>query len=166
MHSWRVLLLPYLDQGALYNQYRFEEPWDGPSNSKLAGQFGTIFHCPDDNGGSPTDTSYVVVVGPKTMFPGAGPMRMGHMKDGSQNTILAVEIANSGIHWMEPRDLSFDDAVLGINRKEGPGISSMHEGASQIALGDGSVRYVADSVLNETIRRLLERNDGEPVGDY
>src|SRR6478735_1777869 len=35
MHSWRVLLLPYLEQKALHRQYRFDEPWDGPNNLKL-----------------------------------------------------------------------------------------------------------------------------------
>src|SRR5262245_23505539 len=34
-HSWRVLLLPFIDQAALYTRYKFDEPWDGPGNRTL-----------------------------------------------------------------------------------------------------------------------------------
>ena len=70
MHSWRVLILPDVDPN-LYAQYRFDEPWDGPNNSKLASLAENPFRCPSDVGdGSEHETSYVVVVGPKTAFPG------------------------------------------------------------------------------------------------
>src|SRR5262249_15795660 len=66
MHSWRVLILPFLDQAPLYNQYRFDEPWDGPNNRKLAGTILEVFNCPsDDHGGtgaSSTMTNYVAIV--------------------------------------------------------------------------------------------------------
>lgn len=67
MHSWRVLLLPYLDQQALYDQYRFDEPWNGPNNSKLAKFIPEVYQCPNEYGhadGSHPWTSYVAVVGP------------------------------------------------------------------------------------------------------
>ena len=35
-HSWRLLILPFLDQEDLYREYRFDEPWNGPHNSQLA----------------------------------------------------------------------------------------------------------------------------------
>ncbi|MCI0357956.1 MAG: DUF1559 domain-containing protein [Planctomycetaceae bacterium] len=64
MHSWRVLILPFLEQQALYDLYRFDEPWDGPNNSQLAGTILKIFQCPSDGKGSAGQTSYVAVVAP------------------------------------------------------------------------------------------------------
>ena len=74
MHSWRVLLLPFLDQRDLYAEYRFDEPWDGPHNSKLHDRVVANYRCPggrdDPTSPNETDTCYVVVVGPHTAFPG------------------------------------------------------------------------------------------------
>ena len=166
MHSWRVLILPFLDKDELYTQYRFDEPWDGPNNRRLTDQTKSVFHCPSDKSGAPTDTSYVVVVGPSTVFPGTECTRFDDITDGQVNTILVVEMANSGIHWMEPRDLAFEDAIKGVNPKEGPGISSGHEGGAQIAKGDATVKFISNQTPKETLRWLLERNDGHVVPDY
>jgi len=159
MHSWRVLLLPFLGCQDLYDQYRFDEPWNGPHNRELAAQIGKIFHCPSDSGPS-TDTSYVVVVGPKTVFPGRESVQIAQIIDGTSNTILDVEIANSGINWMEPRDLTFDEALRGINPKGGHGISSRHEAGANVCFCDGSVHYVPNGIDPQLLRDLLEFNDG------
>src|SRR5262249_3882058 len=53
MHSWRVLLLPFMDQQALYNQYNFAEPWDGPNNSALLKLMPSYLACPSRNDGGP-----------------------------------------------------------------------------------------------------------------
>src|SRR5262249_4828817 len=70
MHSWRVLILPYLDQRKLYQQYRFDEPWDGPNNRKLHDVSLKIFQCPShDKSQMSAGTNYVVVIGPGTVWP-------------------------------------------------------------------------------------------------
>ena len=71
-HSWRVLLLPYLDPG-LAGQYNYDEPWDGPNNRRLAGQMPDVFRCPSESPGaapSGNTTSYVVINSPGTIFDG------------------------------------------------------------------------------------------------
>lgn len=144
MHSWRVLLLPYLEQKALYNEYHFDEPWDGPNNRKLHDIVLKIFLCPADDNTTPrkAETSYVAVVGPKTMWPGANSsIRDADIIDGLSNTLLVVEVADSGIHWMEPRDLPADQIPLAVNPQQGPGISSHHPGGAHLTFADGSVRF-------------------------
>ena len=70
MHSWRVLLLPFLEQTPLYEKYRFDEPWNGPNNRKLADAIIAIYNCPSDDHGGTGNTSpmtnYVAIVGTET----------------------------------------------------------------------------------------------------
>jgi prepilin-type processing-associated H-X9-DG protein len=162
IHSWRVLLLPFLGCSALYEQYRFDEPWNGPHNRTLASVMPSVFRCPFDTGPE-TTTSYVVVVGSKTIFPPNKTIAIKDITDGTSNTILLVEAADSGINWLEPRDMSYLEAVRGINPKSGWGISSHHDGGAQVALADGSVRFLSDETAVEQLRRMLERDDGLPV---
>jgi prepilin-type processing-associated H-X9-DG protein len=162
MHSWRVLLLPFLEFGHLYKEYRFDEPWNGPHNRLLAEPAPSVFHCPADTG-TKTDTSYVVVVGPKTIFPGASSIKIADIEDGTSNTILLVEATDSGINWLEPRDMSYEDAVRGINAKTSWGISSHHEGGAMVAFADGSRELLPDQTPLQQLRLLLERNDGRPA---
>ena len=167
MHSWRVLLLPYLDQAPLYKEYRFDEPWDGPNNRKLAGKIGDIFRCPSDKvvapGSAASFTNYVGVVGRGTAWPGATSTHFKDFKDGTSNSILVIEVADSGIHWMEPRDLHVLQMSPTINPKAGQGISSRHKGGAIGLLADGSVRFLSEKLTAETIRGLLTIQGGETI---
>ena len=110
-HSWRVLLLPYLDRFDLYQQYDFDEPWNGPNNRLLAPAMPHYLRCPAN--GSPVETgitNYVALVGPETAWPGAE-ARTSDDFAGEGKTIILVETFASDIHWMEPRDLTIDEFV-------------------------------------------------------
>ena len=118
MHSWRVLILPYMEMNALYNAYDFTEPWDGPKNKKLLATALQGYVCPSDpNAYAPgaTQTSYVAVVGRNAAWAGEKSRKLGPVDfpGGASNTIMVVEVANSGIPWMEPRDLSLDALASG-----------------------------------------------------
>lgn len=121
MHSWRVLILPYLGENALYKQYDFSEPWNGPNNSKLADQMPGIFHCPG-SGRYDSFPSYMMVVGPgcapgMTHLP---PVVSGPAQDTSQipdapgSTLLLIEVANNTVNWLEPVDFPIENFDLGI----------------------------------------------------
>ena len=108
LHSWRVLILPFWDSGIPYEKYHFDEPWNGPRNSALASAYGdrSPFLCPSDT--DDEHTSYVVVVGQRTLWHGDTPVRID---PGSRDEVLVVEVHGSGIHWMEPRDIEYEDAL-------------------------------------------------------
>jgi hypothetical protein len=160
MHSWRVLLLPYFDQGNLYKQYRFDEPWDGPNNSQLHSIRPFYYQCPSDTGPR-TDTSYFAIVGPQTIWPGANATRMADITDGTPNTIILAEVANSGIHWMEPSDLDASQMSMLINAAKGPGISSGHEKGANVAYANGSVQFLTNKTSPAALRAALTRNGKE-----
>jgi prepilin-type processing-associated H-X9-DG protein len=166
IHSWRVLILPFLDRQDLYDQYRFDEPWDGPHNSTLASEVVKEFTCPSDNSrGATPMTNYVAVVGPGTAWPGEKPAKIDDFADGTANTLLVVEVANSGIHWIEPRDVQFSTMVPAIYSKSGLGISSAHKGGATAVFADGHVWFLSEKLPSETLKAILTRAGGEPAED-
>jgi hypothetical protein len=111
-------------------------------------------------------TSYVALIGPDTVWPGNKPMQISDITDGTDATLLVVEVSNSGIHWMEPRDLHVSQMAPTINSKSGQGISSGHIDGAYVVLTDRAVRFLFDSLPPATIRALLSRAGGETVGDF
>jgi len=163
IHSWRVLLLPYLDEDWLYEEYDFEEPWDGPNNMALADLISDVYRCPSEPG-NPNETNYMVITGPGTMFEGDQGTSIADVTDGSSSTILVVEVAGYPMYWSEPFDLEIDTMDLYIGDLEsGEGISSTHPGGANVAFADGSVRFIPDSISGGTIRALATKDGGEII---
>lgn len=155
-HSWRVLILPYLGEQALYDQYDFSEPWDGPNNSKLAAKMPRQYSCPDDQAAKKSgSTNYLAVVGPGTAWPGAKPANLKDIFDKNYNTILVVEVAGQNISWMEPRDLDFVTFDAKINSKISPSISSRHSNGAQVLFANGSVQFLANDTSPAELRAML-----------
>jgi len=171
MHSWRVLILPYLDRPDLYKAYDFSEPWDGPKNKRLLAMCPRIYLCPSDPPASlsvATPTSYVAVVGPRAAWAGEKPKKTADFADATADTIMLVEVAQSHVLWTEPRDLSLD--MLGAaDAKSPPLVVSSYHGKREeffftydrasgvnVALADGSVRYLCIGNRSiEDLRKLL-----------
>lgn len=171
-HSWRVLILPFLGNAALYNDYRFDEPWDGPHNRTLSTRIllwpdYSMYHCPSDlpasGAADATMTSYVAVIGPDTVWKNAGGVNADEIADGPESTLMVVEVANSGIHWMEPRDLHVLQMAPTINAAGGQGISSRHRGGAHAATVDNSVRFIRDPLPASTLRALLTISGNEQI---
>lgn len=158
--SWRVLLLPYLDQEALYRQFRLDEPWDSPTNQPLMAQMPALFKCPSDGDNLSGMTRYQAFVGPRTLFPapadaGRG-VRMSDITDGTSNTIAFAEAA-APVPWSAPQDIPADtSATFG-------GMGSTHPGGANVAMGDGSVRFFRRTVNPAVLKAVTTRNGGEVI---
>jgi prepilin-type processing-associated H-X9-DG protein len=167
MHSWRVAILPFLEQKPLYDQYDFNQPWDSPKNRALAGIPMGVYQCPSANNPTPTETNYVMIVGKGTI--GGLPnekVGMADITDGTVNTILVVEVVGTGIQWMEPKDLSIEELAARLNDGSAKCISSRHPGGANVAMADGSVRFLSNATDAQTLRRLVLRNDGQAVSGF
>jgi len=164
-HSWRVLILPYLDRKDLYDQYRFDEPWDGPSNRKLHDAVVSQYHCPSDRRWTirETETSYVAMVGPETLFPGGRSVRRHDVTDNRLYTVMLVEMRDSGIHWMEPRDLDMATMPMAVNARGGKGISSRHSDGAAAACATGLIVFLGNDTPPEKLRAILTIAGGEKV---
>jgi prepilin-type processing-associated H-X9-DG protein len=166
MHSWRVLILPYLDEQLLYEQYNFDEPWDGPTNKLLWGRMPKVFACPSDPQTASQETSYMVIVGPNTMFPGTEPTGPSDCRDGLSNTLCVVETANSQVTWTEPTDLDSAQMLFEVKPGGDGEIGSYHAYGANVLYGDGHVLFLPDSIAPEQLEALSTRNGGETVDGY
>jgi type II secretory pathway pseudopilin PulG len=168
MHSWRVLILPYMEQKALYDRYDFDEAWDGPNNSQLADLMPPAYQCPSDPtaGTGSTTTSYAAITGPGTLFDADVPSTFGTIRDGTSNTIIVAEAASAGIQWMEPRDLDVNQMTFQINGSP-TDISSHHPGVALAVFADGHTTALQNSITAQILHALITKAGGEPItGDF
>jgi hypothetical protein len=165
MHSWRVLILPFLEQEAIYDRYRFDEPWDGPNNRKLHDLIVGTYACPS-HAKQGHSTAYVAVVGAETSWRGAEPTRSEDIADGASRTVMVVEVAAAAIHWMEPRDLEFGRMSFAIGGPEGSaGAASHHPNIAHALFADGTVRMLPQKTAPATVRGLLTVAGGEDASE-
>lgn len=169
MHSWRALMMPNLGRPDIDRMYHWDKPWDAPENAKVAAIRLDLFICPADPPALTAghgQTNYCVVTGPGTLFPDDYQVNLANVKDGLRNTILLVE-SRSGLAWAEPRDLTIDEAIRGINHagKERC-ISSFHGRpgtGAYVVFADRHVQFLPDTIAPETLRALLTIDGGEDV---
>ncbi len=161
-HSWRVLILPFLECSEVYNAYRFDEPWNGPNNRKLADKVGSTFHRSGLDPATNRTTSFVAVIGPGTAWPGANALKFADIGDGLDKTLMVVEIPDESTPWMAPIDLDFDRMSFRINDGSGKGLGSRLGGARVVTVND-MVRTLQETLPPERLRALLTANGGEPV---
>jgi hypothetical protein len=156
--SWRVLLLPYLGENALYQQFRLDEPWDSPHNLPLAARMPFVFRCPYDPM-FPTDkTSYVALTGEGTAFPPTSAVTIRQITDGTANTAVVSEIVSSTIVWTKPEDVVVDENFVAAQK-----LGSNHGTGWSVLMADGAARFVDVKSDDETIHSLISIGGGEPV---
>lgn len=163
--SWRVYLLPYLEQQALYEQFHLDEPWDSDHNKKLISKMPKVFASPS----LPAElaakgmASYVAPVGEKTIWEGSKATGIQTILDGTSNTIAVLEAdAEHAVIWTKPDDLVVDwkNSVKGLELWKSGTKSAFLAGYC-----DGSVRAISEKIDNGLMKKLLQKDDGEPIGE-
>lgn len=154
LHSWRTLLLPFLDRVDLYNKIDFSKPWDDPANAEVARASIPEFTCPSS--AAPRDnTSYVAVIGPHSCLRPQKSASIQEITDGTGNTMMVIEVAaEQSVPWMSPQDTD-ESSFLSL----GPKSKTSHTGGLHVLLADGAARFL--SATSETsVRRALISIDG------
>ncbi len=170
LHSWRTLILPWLDEAPRYSKYDLGEAWDGPHNGKLTEEEIRGYVCLGDHRTpkSKNGTNYVAVTGATTAWPRWRPGKLSDMADGASNTILLIECNTLEIPWAQPGDLELEDA-LDLLTSTDPREAELHAseddfyeypGGHQVLLADGSTQFIPQGTNRETWRRLLVIDDG------
>jgi len=170
--SWRVRILPFVEQSPQYDQFNFEEPWDSPHNLSVARTMPPTFQCPSDppeykevNGYLIPVTSYVMVSGPDAIGSTDGrSITFGNIKDGLSNTLMIVEVSGENRPaWTEPLDITIEELQRGINSEFGRSAGSNHPHGMNAAFGDGSVQFLSDTLDAESLGFLGQIDDGQSV---
>lgn len=157
--SWRVLILPYIEQEELFQQFRLDEPWDSPHNIELLTKMPRSYEPPSGKRHrvAANHTVCQVFVGRGAAFEGTEGLGFEDFKDGLSNTILMIE-AGKPVPWTKPEDLAYDpDGPL-------PTLDSFFKDIIRVGMGDGSRRYVRKDMSEASWRSAITRSGGEPMG--
>ncbi|MBA4106762.1 MAG: hypothetical protein C0485_13480 [Pirellula sp.] len=164
-HSWRILMLPTIEQPDIADAYNWEEPWDSPHNSDLVSAQIDVFQCPSDyslfHERRPATTSYFAIVGPQTAWPLDRGLPLDEITDGREQTILLLEAAGLEVPWGKPQDLSFDEAVSILTSE--PDDRVAHIGGVNAAFANGSVRFLPVPMNRKMAEALLTARGGERI---
>jgi prepilin-type processing-associated H-X9-DG protein len=158
--SWRVAILPYIEQAELYNKFKLDEPWDSPHNKELLKEMPTTFQCPSRAKPEPFTTAYRGFVGPAAIFETGQDIGLASVTDGTSNTIAVAE-ASEAVPWSKPADLPFDQQA----KPSLYGAGSSHPGGFNCGFADGSVRFIKNSIDKSVFKALITRNGGEVIAN-
>ena len=153
--SWRVELLPLLDQEALYKEYRLDQSWDSEANLAVLRKMPALFRSPEDAPTS-TNSSYFALTGSDTVFDGNDGTQLEDIEDGTSNTLLFAE-AKRAVPWTKPEDIIYDA------NQPIPNLGGWQADVFLITLCDGSVHPVRNSewVDKTFLRPWIEKSDGQ-----
>jgi hypothetical protein len=158
LYSWRVLILPYLEEGQLYNEFRLDEPWDSEHNIRLLDRMPSSFDAPWTRRMKvpPYHTLCRVLVGPGSAFEGQDGVRLpDDFPDGVANTLLFVE-AGEPVPWTKPDEIAYDPA-------RPVQLQGLFRDGFRACTADGHYQFVKHDLDQRTLHSLITRNGGEPV---
>lgn len=169
LHSWRVLILPYLNEKMLYEQMDLTKPWDDPVNMNVSYQIPDVYmHPASQQTGFYSSVNYVLVTGPGTLFPPTGPLDPDTIADKPSQTLLVVEGKPSSLGngiWTEPLDLDFVLMKGIINGADGvePG-GFFPDGMAAVTV-DERPHFLKTGLAPLTFDALVTPNGGELLSD-
>ncbi|MEX2170959.1 MAG: DUF1559 domain-containing protein [Pirellulales bacterium] len=162
--SWRVHILPYLEQQGqgLYEQFHLDEPWDSEHNKQLIAKMPQVYLCPSSHlNQADGKTTYVAPVGDELIFDGTKDgARLQRITDGTSKTIMLVDASDdAAVVWTKPDDLEYD--------AENPlkGLTGHHPGIFNAGYADGSVRAISLDIDLDMLRALFTKDGGEVIND-
>ena len=158
--SWRVAILPFIEQDALYKRFKLDEPWDSENNKPLSQSMIKVFLAPETPLPAKPEfglTSYRGISGPDAAFESGKKLKLTDFTDGLSNTVMVIE-TDELVPWAKPGDFPFDP------KKDLPKITAPGgRNVFQVLMGDGSVRAISTSIAEKTLKAAFTRNGGEVV---
>lgn len=149
LHSWRALILPFIEQSELYSSIDFSKPWDDPANAFAYTSCPTIYGCTSND--YPKDhTNYLALVGTDRCFLPTESRKLEDITDGAPNTLMVVEVAAAQtVHWMCPQDIEEP-----LNIFFGPKTSLPHAGGRQSVRIDGGASFLSSQIDSHSLLAL------------
>lgn len=161
LHSWRTLILPYLERTALYESIDLSKPWDDPANAAALKTVVEVYQCPVLD---PTSnlTTYAAMVGPDACFLPTESRRLDEIADGSANTLMLIDLpAIAAVPWMAPQD----DGVEFLS--SWPSDTKFDHGErTTVIFADAHGRFLEQDISPELRAALITVDGGESVEDF
>ncbi len=160
--SWRVHILPFLEESELYEEFHLDEPWDSEHNKELIAEMPEVFRSPNSTA-QPGRSNYLGVGGRDGVFVRPQPgKRLGteirQIVDGASNTIMAVEVPDaSAVIWTRPGDFAADE------QQPTKGLLGLRPGGFLAGLADGSVQFVSETIDADALKAMFTKSGGEVV---
>jgi hypothetical protein len=155
--SWRVAILPWLEEFALYGRFHLDEAWDSPHNMALLKEMPRVYTPVVPKDMPPYSTYYQGFVGPGSLFDGKEGTRIADVIDGIRPTLMIVEAAHP-VPWTKPEDVPYDEA------KPLPKLGGQFEDGAYVVFADGSARLLNRKIAPETLRTLITQRRRQ--GDF
>ncbi len=153
--SWRTMILPFVDEQGLFDNYDFDVDWDDPANALARNT--QIQHYQSPHAVSrPNATNYFVITGSGTMFDGATPCRIAKITDGTSNTVMAIEVVGHDVEWSQPADVPID----GLDQLLASGAFSGAAGTFNVLMADSSVRAMSIAEAQANLKSMALISDG------
>jgi len=149
LHSWRTLILPFLDERRVYKKIDLSKAWDDPVNAEAYNTNLDVFHChladcPQSH------TTYLAVVGIGSCFHPTKPRFLSEITDDHAETLMVIEVSpDKAVHWMAPADAD-EQTVLGL----GPKSKLSHASGVNAVFVDGSARFLSVN-MDPLVRHAL-----------
>ncbi len=153
--SWRVAILPYIEQQDLYKEFKLDEPWDSPHNKKLLAKMPKMY-ASIKAGAKAGTTPYRVFAGKGAIFDGKEGSRIQDITDGTSNTVLIVEAADA-VPWTKP-----DELPLAAGKPLSK-LGGQVKGGFCMATADGAAHFIRTPINEEAMRAVITRGGGEVV---
>lgn len=158
LHSWRTLILPYLEQSALYDQIDLSKPWDDPVNAEVFETAVNVYRCPSGDTDSNRTTCLAIVTSNSCLQPGKG-TKASDITDGTGNTLLVIEVDHRhAVPWMSPQDA---DESLFLSHTLDSHLP--HEGGFNVLFADGFARFLSADVSSADRRAMITTNAGDSI---
>jgi hypothetical protein len=160
LHSWRTLILPYLEQEEIYKKIDLSKPWDDPVNGEALRTVVAVYRCPEQEG-MDNRTTYLGLVGPRACLVPGRARRLEEITDAHEATVVVIEVGEErAVPWMAPVDAD-ESLVLGI----GPKARLHHEGSMGVGFVDAHVASLGADTPVEVRRAMMtvSGNDDEMV---
>ena len=151
LHSWRTLILPYLEKPEKPLKIDLLKPWDDSVNQQPRSAAMYPYMCPSFADDARSDTTYLAVVASDGVFSGAeaGPRKEVH---GGSTVVMVVEVSEDrAVNWMSPHDISEQEFLEMLRSDE----TLAHDGGVNVAFADGRVTFLHVDTTAEELRELI-----------
>ena len=156
--SWRVALLPYIEQDQLYKQFKLDEPWDSEHNKTLIPLIPKTLRSPRQAAALKDRTTYLAPLGKGLVWEEPKGLKIAQITDGTSNTIALVEADDErAVIWSKPEDITIDP------KNPAAGLLGHYGGGFHAAMADGSVRFIGKGIDPMNLWALFTRAGGEMV---